>query len=77
MAEPSRSDPDKRLSNFVRTAPSFVSRREEFALNLAPFLSAPWETRSPCLTVIQNFHLSGYLATRPFLIVARKFSSHK
>lgn len=31
MAEPSRSDPVKRLSNFVRTAPSFVSRREEFA----------------------------------------------
>jgi len=31
MAEPSRSDPVKRLSNFVRTAPTFVSRREEFA----------------------------------------------
>ena len=31
MAEPSRSDPLKRLSNFVWTAPLFVSRREEFA----------------------------------------------
>ena len=31
MAEPSRSDPVKRLSNLVWTAPSFVSRREEFA----------------------------------------------
>jgi hypothetical protein len=31
MAEPSRSDPLNRLSNFVRTAPSFVSCREEFA----------------------------------------------
>ena len=31
MAEPSRSDPVKRLSNIVRTARSFVSHREEFA----------------------------------------------
>src|SRR4029450_11133981 len=31
MAEPSRSDPLNRRSNFVRTAPSCVSCREEFA----------------------------------------------
>jgi hypothetical protein len=31
MAEPSRLDPVKRLSNFVRTAPSFVRHRAEFS----------------------------------------------
>jgi hypothetical protein len=41
MAEPSRSDPVEHLSNFVRTTPSFVRRREELS-RLKNILQEMW-----------------------------------